>query len=54
MKKITFVALAALTITACSSGPEFEVNGDISGPTGKCFISKLPVWKVLFRLIRLN
>ena len=31
MKKITFVALAALTITACSSGPEFEVNGDISG-----------------------
>ena len=47
MKKITFVALAALTITACSSGPEFEVNGDISG-------AKLPVWKVLFRLIRLN
>ena len=35
MKKITFVALAALTITACSSGPEFEVNGDISGADGK-------------------
>ena len=35
MKKITFVALAALTITACSSGPEFEVNGDVSGADGK-------------------
>lgn len=35
MKKITFAALAALTITACSSGPKFEVNGDISGADGK-------------------
>ena len=35
MKKITFVALAALTITACSSGPKFQVNGDISGADGK-------------------
>lgn len=35
MKKITFAALAALTITACSSGPEFQVNGDISGADGK-------------------
>ena len=35
MKKVTFAALAALTITACSSGPEFQVNGDISGADGK-------------------
>ena len=35
MKKISFVVLAALTITACSSGPEFQVNGDISGADGK-------------------
>lgn len=35
MKKITFAALAALIITACSSGPKFEVNGDISGADGK-------------------
>ena len=27
MKKVTFAALAALTITACSSGPKFQVNG---------------------------
>ncbi len=35
MKKVTFAALAALTITACSSGPKFQVNGDISGADGK-------------------
>lgn len=35
MKKITFAALAALTITACSSGPKFQVNGDVSGADGK-------------------
>ena len=35
MKKITFVALAALTITACSSGPKFQVTGDVSGADGK-------------------
>lgn len=35
MKKITFAVLAALTITACSSGPEFQVKGDISGADGK-------------------
>lgn len=35
MKKITFAALAALTITACSSGPQFQVNGDVSGAEGK-------------------
>ena len=35
MKKITFAALAALTITACSSDPEFHVNGDVSGADGK-------------------
>ena len=31
MKKITFAALATLTITACSTGPKFQVNGDVSG-----------------------
>ena len=35
MKKITFTALAALTITACSTGPKFQVNGDVSGADGK-------------------
>lgn len=35
MKKITIAALAALTITACSSGPQFQVNGDVSGAEGK-------------------
>ena len=35
MKKVTFAALAALTITACSSGPKFQVNGDVSGAEGK-------------------
>ncbi|EJW89239.1 lipoprotein [gut metagenome] len=35
MKKVTFTALVALTITACSSGPKFQVNGDISGAEGK-------------------
>ena len=38
MKKVTFVALAALTITACSSGPEFPGERETyQGPTGKCF-----------------
>ena len=35
MKKITFAALATLTITACSTGPKFQVNGDVSGADGK-------------------
>lgn len=35
MKKIIFTALAALIITACSSGPEFQVNGNVSGADGK-------------------
>lgn len=35
MKKVTFAALTALTITACSSGPSFEINGDVSGADGK-------------------
>ena len=35
MKKVTFAALAALTITACSSGPKFQVNGNVSGADGK-------------------
>lgn len=35
MKKVTFAALAALTITACSSGPQFQVNGNISEANDK-------------------
>ncbi|MEY8686361.1 DUF4369 domain-containing protein [Bacteroides sp. AN502(2024)] len=35
MKKVTFAALTALTITACSSGPTFQVKGDVSGAEGK-------------------
>ena len=35
MKKITFAALATLTITACSTGPKFQVNGEVSGADGK-------------------
>ena len=45
MKKVTFAALAALTITACSSGPKFQVNGDISGADGKMLYLKLNCWK---------
>lgn len=35
MKKITLVAFAALALTACNSGPQFNVNGDVSGADGK-------------------
>lgn len=35
MKKITLAAITALAITACSSGPQFKVDGDISGADGK-------------------
>ena len=38
MKKVTFAALAALTITACSSGPKFQVNGDVSGADGSVML----------------
>ena len=33
MKKVTFAALAALTITACSSGPKFQDDSFVSNPT---------------------
>ena len=32
---LLYTSLAALTITACSSGPKFQVNGDVSGADGK-------------------
>lgn len=35
MKKITFVALAALALSSCNSDPKFNVNGDVSGADGK-------------------
>lgn len=35
MKKVTFAAITALIITACSSGPQFQVKGDVSGADGK-------------------
>ena len=35
MKKILFVALAVLGLSACNSGPEFKVEGEISGADGK-------------------
>ena len=35
MKKITFVALAALALSSCNSGPQFKVNGVVSDANGK-------------------
>ena len=35
MKKITFVAFAALALSACQSGPQFNVKGEISDAEGK-------------------
>lgn len=35
MKKITLTAFAALIITACSSGPTFLIEGNVSGADGK-------------------
>ena len=35
MKKILFVALAALGLSACNSEPKFKVEGEISGADGK-------------------
>ena len=35
MKKILFVALAALGLSACDSEPKFKVEGEISGADGK-------------------
>ena len=35
MKKITLVAFVALAVSACNSGPQFKVNGEVSGADGK-------------------
>ena len=35
MKKITFVALAALALSSCNSGSQFKVNGEVSDANGK-------------------
>ena len=35
MRKIKLAAIAALTITACSSGPEFQIEGGITDAEGK-------------------
>ena len=35
MKKICFVALAALVLSACNSEPKFKVEGEVSGADGK-------------------
>ena len=34
MKKILFVALAVLGLSACNSGPEFKVEGEIADTYG--------------------
>lgn len=35
MKKITFVALAAIVLSSCNSDPNFNVKGEVSGADGK-------------------
>lgn len=35
MKKIIFVALAAVALSACNSDPKFKVEGEVSGADGK-------------------
>lgn len=35
MKKICFIALAALALSACNSEPKFRVEGEVSGADGK-------------------
>lgn len=35
MKKICFIALAALALSACDSEPKFKVEGEVSGAEGK-------------------
>lgn len=35
MKKIFFVALAAIALSACNSEPKFKVEGEVSGADGK-------------------
>lgn len=38
MKKICFVALAALALSACNSEPKFKVEGEVSGADGKMLL----------------
>ena len=35
MKKIFFMALAAIALGACNSEPKFKVEGEVSGADGK-------------------
>ena len=48
MKKIFFMALAAIALGACNSEPKFKVEGEVLVPTARCFIWKPRHWKVLF------
>lgn len=47
-EKDSFVALAALGLSACDSEPKFKVEGEISGADGWTLYPKLRLWKVLF------
>ena len=35
MKKVFFVALAVIALSACNSEPKFKVEGEVSGADGK-------------------
>ena len=35
MKKIIYVALATALLGACTSGPQFKIEGSVSGADGK-------------------
>lgn len=48
MKKIFFMALAAIALGACNSEPKFKVEGEVSGADGKMLYWKPRHWKVLF------
>ena len=43
MKKIFFMALAAIALGACNSEPKFKVEGEVSGADGKiCLLYTSP------------
>ena len=42
MKKILFVALAVLGLSACNSGPEFKVEGEIADTYGDRVAAGMP------------
>ena len=47
MKKIFFMALAAIALGACNSEPKFKVEGEVSGADGKMLYleaSALVLW----------